>query len=157
MIRKKFARVFVAVASIFFLTMFFPMPSLANVDLSNIKKESVLPDSFAYPLKRLLEKTRLLLSFSQPAKLRYNLNLLEKRASELKALVESDTKSVVETSSQRFAYQAGIVAKFTNNPDDLKVYIPLLEKLRDNFPANGTYWLSIQQDIDAINILTRDL
>ena len=38
-----------------------------------------------------------------------------------------------------------------------KEYKPILEKLRDIYPANSSFWMLIQYDIDTLDILSKKL
>ena len=127
--------------------------------------EKTLPTSSAYPFKRLWEKVRLTLTLTQKGKLDYKKLLLERRLSELVTLVNNGDTENIERASQRFAYQAGIYAEQVqkNNHSTEEAletfgkYARIFPRLRDHYPANGTYWLSIQQDLDTLNILSEKL
>jgi len=128
--------------------------------------QKTLPGSALYPIKRLKEKFTELTSFSSEAKIKYGIILLEKRLSELASLVERKDPIYLESSSQRLSAQAGNLADYASTLDTerkelvlsyFKAYTPPLNKLRDNYPANYAYWLSIQQNIDTLNILSEKL
>lgn len=128
--------------------------------------QKTLPGSALYPIKRFKEKFTALTSFSPEAKIKYGIILLEKRLSELASLVERKDAIYVESSSQRLSAQAGNLADYASSLDAEKkelvlsyfnAYIPSLNKLRDSYPANYAYWLSIQQNIDTLNILAEKL
>ena len=123
--------------------------------------QKTLPGSSGYVFKRLKEKITEFFKFSKQAKFYYRLQLTEKRLSELASLVEAKSINEIANSSQRFAYQAGILAENAFNEENKTIvisnfekYKPVLEKLRDNFPANSPFWLLTQQDIDTLNILS---
>jgi hypothetical protein len=106
------------------------------------------------------------ITISKKEKVRYGILLLEKRLSELVSLVDRKDATYLETSSQRFSAQAGFLANSAAAGDEemkksilsyFEGYKPILEKLRDNYPANYAYWLSIQQDIDTLDILSKKL
>ncbi|MBU0671164.1 hypothetical protein KKF29_03325, partial [Patescibacteria group bacterium] len=72
----------------------------------------------------------------------------------------------IANASQRLAYQAGVFAESSitcgKNEKELVLslfikYKPILEKMRDNFPANSPFWLLSQQDIDTFDILSGKL
>ena len=128
--------------------------------------QKTLPGSTFYPLKRLKEKIYTAITFSVKEKTRYGIVLLEKRLSELASLVDRKDATYLESSAQRFAAQAGVLTNHALTGDrEMKElvlsyfegYKPVLEQLRDNYPANYAYWLSIQQDIDTLNILSEQL
>jgi len=127
--------------------------------------EKTLPTSSLYPFKRLWEKVRLTLTLTQNGKLNYKKLLMEKRLSELVSLVNNKDTENIERASQRFAYQAGVYAEQVqkNNHSTEEAletfgkYKRVFPRLRDHYPANGAYWLSIQQDLDTLNILSDEI
>jgi hypothetical protein len=154
---------------IFILTTLMILPTIVLAESPqsfNLTPQKTLPGSFLYPLKRLNEKIKMKLTFSEKEKERYGITLLEKRLSELASLVDRKDATYLEGSAQRFAAQAGFLANLASHGDkEMKNsvlsyfagYKPILEKLRDAYPANYAYWLSIQQDIDTLNILSGQL
>lgn len=138
----------------------------SNTDIG-IKQERINPGSFYYSLKRAWEKVRWYFTFSDQNKVNYHQDLLNKRLSELKYVVDNKLLSEVETSSQRFAYQAGVLAdvlKKMNDKEgnallleDFEKYKLVLNKLRDNYPANSSFWMLIQHDINTLKILSEQI
>jgi len=151
---------------LFFLTVFQPLIITAEESIS-IKNEAINPSSFYYPLKRLLEKGKEKFMFSNEAKKSFYETLLKTRLAELKFVVENKFLSEVQQSSERFAYQAGILTeelvKQRRSEDKVKIikdfekYSKFLENLRDKYPANSPYWLLIQHDINSLKILSERL
>ncbi|MEK7112230.1 MAG: DUF5667 domain-containing protein [Patescibacteria group bacterium] len=132
----------------------------------HLTPQKTLPGSALYPFKRIKEKIIMVVTFSAKEKARYGIVLLEKRLSELASLVDRKDATYLESSAQRFAAQAGVLANHALTDDKemkelvlsyFEGYKPVLEQLRDNYPANYAYWLSIQQDIDTLNILSEQL
>lgn len=128
--------------------------------------QKTLPGSSNYIFKRMKEKITGFFKFSKEAKISYRKELLERRISEYVSLVENKNQLETADSSQRIAYEAGVLADTSKSEskeiktDILKLfekYKPILAKMRDNFPANSAYWLLSQQDIDTMNILTEKL
>lgn len=121
-------------------------------------------NSEIYPIKRLWEKAFYYLQFSQKAKVNYHEGLLKERLAELKYVAEKNLLSQIETSSNRFAYQAGITINQLKNLNDknklgkilndFNSYSKILANLRDLYTADSSYWRLIQQDIDTLNILS---
>ncbi len=152
-------------ASLVILLSTSPTILLAKDENVVIEKARTLPGSFFYPFKRLLEKTRTVLTFPYSWKFKYQEDLFKERLSELNVVVEKNDINVIETTAQRLAFQAGILSGLSEKSDKYKNetkslferVVPNLENLRDHFPANSTYWLSIQQDIDTLGILTKEL
>lgn len=145
----------------------FPLISMAqSPEFFGLPVQLTLPGSSKYAFKRLKEKVTEFFKFSHPAKFSYRQILLEKRVSEFVNLVENKNQLDLANSSQRLAYQAGILAdsviKDSKENKELVLtlfakYKPILDKMRDHFPANSAFWLLSQQDIDTLNILEAKL
>lgn len=133
----------------------------ANEDSLNIKNETINPGSIYYSFKRLWEKGSAKLQFSSQSKIRFNESLLKTRLAELNYVVQNKLLSEVQSSSERFAYQAGILTKGLSKGNKEKEKIVkefeqiqiFLDKLRDNYPANSSFWMLIQHDINTLKIL----
>lgn len=128
----------------------------------NLIGQKTLPSTPSYSFKRIKEKALMIIKLRPQSKFEYSKVLLEKRLSELVSLVDVKEPSLITGSSQRFSYQAGILADLnsklkTSQKDNIKVkfdnYKKVLSELRDNYPANSAYWLLIQQNIDTLDIL----
>ena len=150
------------------LTLIFASQSMAvfaQEETFNLPVEKTLPTSSLYPFKRLWEKARLIITFTQKGKLNYKKLLLERRLSELVSLVNAGDTENIERASQRFAYQAGIYAEQAEINgqaseealETFEKYKRAFPRLRDHYPANGAHWLSLQQDLDTLNILSDTL
>lgn len=132
-----------------------------------IKNELINPGSFYYSFKRLWEKGLGQLMFSQNSKISFHKAQLKSRLAELKVVVDEKILSEVQRSSERFAYQAGILTNEIVKKDDPKIkgklleefekYDPLLQKLRDRFEANSSFWMLVQHDINTLKILSERL
>lgn len=131
----------------------------------NLKNESINPGSFYYSFKRLWEKASEKLNFNNQSKINFYQSLLHVRLAELKYVVENRVLSEVQTSSERFAYQAGILteALVKENQDKEKTIKEFqkmqefLEYLGDKYPANSSFWMLIQHDINSLKILAERL
>ena len=129
-----------------------------------INYPTITPNSELYPIKRLWEKGFHFVLFSQKMKFNYNEGLLKERLAELKYVAEKKLLSEIETSSNRFAHQAGVTIEQLRNLNDkgrvdktldqFKSYSKTLASLRDLYEANSSFWRLIQQDIDTLNILS---
>lgn len=132
-----------------------------------LKNEIINPGSFYYPLKRLWEKGLVRLQFSSQSKNTFYESQLRTRLAELKFVVEKNFLSEVQTSSERFAYQAGILSEElikqnnTSGKENLikefAAYGKFLDGLRDKYPANSSFWMLIQHDINTLKILSESL
>lgn len=125
---------------------------------------TINPGSFYYPFKRLIEKGRERLVFSRDSKKSFYTSLLKTRLAELNFVVNSKMLSEIQSSSERFAYQAGILAEVGKKGKDsekliqeLEKYSKFLDTLRDKYPANSSFWMLIQHDINTLNILSEQL
>ncbi len=149
-----------------FLVLFFAFlpPTFINAAEDNliIKNEAINPGSLYYSFKRLWEKASLKMQFGDQAKVSYLESLLKTRLAELNYVVENKLLSEVQTSSERFAYQAGILIDKIDKQDTkektsliqrFENYSKYLEKLRDKFEANTSFWMLIQHDINTLKIL----
>ncbi len=132
-----------------------------------IKSEAINPGSFYYSFKRLWEKGLERVQFSKQSKINFYQSQLKTRLAELNYVVERRLLSKVQTSSERFAYQAGVLAeevKVQNKTEEKQnlikqfgVYSNFLAVLRDNYPANTSFWMLVQHDINSLNILSDQL
>ncbi len=133
----------------------------------NIKIESVNPDSFYYKFKRLWEKVQGKLAFSDESKINFQEKILDVRFSELYYVVKNKKLADFQTTTERFSYQAGILTeelmeknKTTDKEKLIKEFELLsrfLEKLRDEYSANSSYWMLIQHNINTLKILSERL
>lgn len=130
-----------------------------------LPKTTVNPGSFYYSFKRIWEKGQEKLAFSGDSKKSLYNSLIKTRLAELSYVVENRVLSEVESSSQRFAYQAGVLTDLVikENKDKQKTteefqqMQKFLEKLRDKYPANSSFWMLIQHDINTLTILSEKL
>lgn len=131
-----------------------------------LPKTSVNPGSFYYSFKRLWEKGIEKLQFSKESKINFYDSQLKVKFAELNFVVENKLLGEVQKSSERFAFQAGILTdelmkqnfkdkeKFIR---EFEAYSKFLEKLRDVYPANTSFWMLIQHDINSLKILSERL
>ena len=130
-----------------------------NLDLKN---ELINPGSFYYSFKRLWEKGLEKLQFSNESKIYFYQSQLKVKLAELNFVVENRLLSEVQQSSERFAFQAGMLTEvlLKENKDKEKTIKEFqqmqkfLEKLRDKYPANTSFWMLIQHDINSLSILS---
>lgn len=148
------------------ICLFLILPNSVSADEVAIPAKSTInPDSYLYSLDRALEKVFYNFQFSNQSKANYYKNLLEERFFELNYIAGNKLIGQVENSSKRFAAQAGVLVDFINAnniekesvKNILDEYKDQLPKLRDNYPANSSYWMLIQQDIDSINLYLEKL
>lgn len=152
---------------LFSFTLFQPLVLYAADENINIKNESINPGSFYYTFKRLWEKGNEKLQFSIQSKISFHDSLLKKRLSELNYVVNNKLLSEVQGSSERFAFEAGTLTNelCTENKADQKEsllkefeqYSQFLPKLRDKYPANSSFWMLVQHDINTLSILSARL
>lgn len=130
-----------------------------------LPKITVNPGSFYYPFKRLIEKGKERVTFSQKGKISLYKSLLKIRLSELNSVVSANFLSEIQGSSERFAYYAGILTEELIRENSSKEqtirefgqFSKFLEKLRDKYPANSSFWMLIQHDINTLSILLEQL
>lgn len=136
----------------------------SSSDNNFLKTPIVKPGSRLFLYKRLWEKLEEETLFLKSAKLFYYHNQTNERFRELKYVVENKRLNDIERASYRFSYEAGKLSEFIlsnnlsfeQNTQNFSQYIPLLENFRDDFPAQSSNWLLIQQDIDTLNILQKN-
>lgn len=139
----------------------------AQADKAVVKSQRINPGSIYYPLKRFWEKSLELVTFTPRGRISYHKMLLEDRLAELKYVADNKLLSEFQQSSERFSYETGILTEMLeelNNADKkkeiLQVYdndAKFLPSLRDQFHANSSFWLLIQQNIDTLNIMSNRL
>lgn len=143
------------------------IPVYANESGSlELKTENINPGSVYYPVKRAWEKISEKLQFGKEGKINFQKSLLDRRLSELKYVVDNNLLNEVQTSSERFAYQAGMLledSKEQNSKDNkesvikkFESYGGLLGELRDRYPANSSFWMLVQHDINTLQILLQE-
>lgn len=156
---------------IYLATMFlyFASPFIVYADntVDNIKEPSIKPSGgFYYLIKRGYEKILEKFQFSDNSKLTYHQNLLLNRLSELKYVAERKELHELQKATERFSYEAGKLAQISErlkNADKIKIqnqfneYKPVLEKLRDLYEYNSSFFRLIQYDIDTLDILSKKL
>lgn len=142
--------------------------SLTNLPLvygqqeTNLPSISIQPGMTYYPIKRLFEKLIEKLQFTNETKEKYYKDLVQKRLAELKYVVDKDYLDQVEKSTQRVSYQVGILTDYVigKNLNNKKQSLAnlykedkiILEKLRDKYSANSSYWMLVQHVINSIDI-----
>ena len=164
---KRIVKIYLLFLFFFLVLTFAWVPAYADQSFDNleIKTQKINPGSFYYSFKRLWEKFRVKLVFDTQSRVSINESLLKTRLAELNYIVEHKLLSEVQTSSERFAYQAGILTEevLKANKDKEKALKnfeqlgKILEKLRDNYPANSSFLMLIQHDINTLNILSERL
>jgi len=141
---------------------------LATVVQAKDEQTSALPDvrippeSFYYPIIRIIEKAQVNFYLNSDSKADFYKNLVQKRVAELKHVVDNSYLDQIERSSQRVSYQVGILTDYivSKNLNSKKSSIIdlykkdkiILEKLRDKYPANSSFWMLIQHIINSIDI-----
>lgn len=138
-----------------------------NTSSLSLPKTNINPGSFYYPVKRILEKGWERLQFSETQKIAFYKSQLKTRLAELNYVVEKKLLSEVQSSSERFAYTAGILteelvrqnkaADKENLIKEFEQFSKFLDKLRDVYPANSSFWMLIQHDINSLKILSERL
>ncbi|MBI2085922.1 hypothetical protein HYT74_01115 [Candidatus Daviesbacteria bacterium] len=151
---------------LFFIMMSFVISGTAyatqELNLPDIK---ITPGSFYYSFKRIWEKGWEKLQFNSTSKIAFYESQLKTRLAELNYVVEKKLLSEVQKSTERFAYTAGILAEtlVKENKDQEKTVEEFrkiqiyLEKLRDQYPANSSFWMLVQHDINTLGILSEKL
>lgn len=127
----------------------------------NLPAQAINPGDFYYLPVRLWEKIAEKFQFNNDTKFKYSSSLIDKRISELGYVVKNRRLDDVQRSSERLAYEVGRLTEFLikqpnrEMKDQLKTkinnFLPALSELRDYFPANSSFWMLVQHDINAFN------
>lgn len=153
----------------FLIALFLIPPNLIytkDLEHPDLPKTTLNPGSFYYNFKRLWEKGRELFLFSNKLKQPYYESLLRKRLAELKYVAEDKILSELQRATERFAFQAGkltdVIEKSGSEEKEkltkeFENYDDLLIDLRDKYPANSSFWILIQHDINTLKILSERL
>lgn len=144
-----------------------PVVVSAEENVTEIKNEFINPGSFYYSFKRLWEKGFERLQFGTKSKVNFHFSQFQTRVAELNYVIENKFLSEVQQSSERLAFEAGVLTdqliKQNNNEEKQKYikefekYVKPLEKLRDMYPANTSFWMLVQHDINTLQILSEKL
>lgn len=118
-------------------------------------------------IERQKEKITLFLKFTTNDKLKYYKYLSEKRLAEIVYATENEYGDRIEETSARYLANIGNLTKYVESNNispykqeliDLSInHISVLENLRDLFPANSGWWLSIQHDINVIKMFSKQV
>ncbi|MBI2596882.1 hypothetical protein HYW41_01885 [Candidatus Daviesbacteria bacterium] len=137
------------------------VPSISAQELEkiNLPAQVVNPGDFYYSAIRLWEKITERFQFNNDAKFRYSSSLIDKRVSELIFVIKDKRLDEVQRSSERLAYQVGVLTEFlikqksSQEKEQLRAkingFLPALSELRDAYPANSSYWMLVQHDINS--------
>lgn len=160
-----FSRIIFAVALSLYLVS--PFAVYAGAISQSIKEPLIKPNGdIFYNVKRGYEKILEKFQFSNASKLNYHQNLLLTRLSELKYVAERKDLGQLQKSTERFSYEAGKLTQLSEKlhsidkasiQNKFKEYKPVLEKLRDLYVYNSSFWRLIQYDIDTLDILSKKL
>lgn len=149
----------------FILFLAFSLPINTFASELDLPKTVLNPDNYLFfNLKRLIEKGEFYIKFNKESKAKYYKDLTLKRLSELKYVVDNKLLGEVEKSTQRLSYQVVVLsdyisanrAELTNTIPETKEllinYNNLLATLRDQYPANSSFWMLVQHSINSINL-----
>lgn len=132
----------------------------SELEKLNLPTQSVNPGDFYYSPVRLWEKITEKFQFKTDTKFKYSNSLIDKRMSELGYVIKNKRLDEVQRSTQRLAYQVGVLSelliqnKNTQMKEQLNKkinsFFPALAELRDNFPANSSFWMLVSHDINGL-------
>ena len=132
------------------------------IKTQNISYEKVNPGSFSYSIKRLKEKTLLLLLSPLPSKkTKIHEDILKARLSELKKVVDEKNIAHIEKSSQRYSAAAGeyadyVLAKNKSKKDEVKKRLEehkkYIEEFLLHFDGTTAEWRFIKHDLDYLDL-----
>lgn len=130
----------------------------SELEKLNLPTQSINPGDFYYPAVRLLEKIGEKFQFDNNAKFNYLNFLIDKRMSELSFVIKRNRLDEIQRSTERLSYQVGITTDFLIKQKDKKGllkakinnFLPTLAELRDKHPANSSFWMLVQHDINSL-------
>lgn len=133
---------------------------------SSYEHQDTYPGMPYYSVKRLFEKISGKLLFMKDSRINFEQKLLKKRFSELKYIIETKNLDEIQRTSERFAYQAGILTNLNlKEPKEKKERIITLFKnykddltlLKFNFEMDSSYWILMLHDVNSLDSLTARL
>lgn len=119
--------------------------------------EDINPNLLVYPLKRGLEKIKLVFLLGREQKMGYSYQLFEVRFRELVYIINHKKEGFIPYAADRYISFLGEM-KSEYPPDQnyrsqIQRYLKLLSRMRDIFPANSPNWQKIQQTTDVTGSL----
>ena len=141
------------------LTFFLPSIKTASAQEQtpaiDIGRELINPGSVLFPIKRLSEKTQLLV-FSKIGPSKENpfiLKLLRRRFRELYYVFESNDLENFEKVAIRYNTTIGLIIDKNidlspENTDKYDAYFQILSRMKDTYEYGSSYWLLTQQAIE---------
>lgn len=136
-----------------FAKQFLTEDELKNLGLTGY--ESINTDSPNYIFKRGLEEFKLRFLFpDKQKKAEYLSKLLDIRFKELVYMINNDQIGIFENTARRYnTFSGKIIGNYKDlNPhlkEQTKNYVKILERLRDRYHSNSSYWLMVQETIDT--------
>jgi len=119
--------------------------------------ERVNPNLLIYPIKRIAEHIKLNLLFDKEKRKEYIFNLYEVRLKELVYIVNNKKEGFLSFTADRYNSFVGKIKKdYPLGKDEkqkFQVYIRLLERLRDIYPAQSVNWSKLNETIDTTKSL----
>lgn len=116
--------------------------------------ESINPNLLIFPVKQIVEKIELTLTFNKEDKTKYQYTLLDKRFKELVFIINFKKTGFLEETVARYNTHIGNLIKNNkdiaiNYKDKLSDYIKVLKTLQDRYNSISSYRLLIQYAIDT--------
>lgn len=116
--------------------------------------ESINPNLLIFPVKQVVEKIELTLTFNKEDKAKYQYTLLDKRFKELVFIINFKKTGFLEEAVQRYNSNLGNLIVNNKNlaldyKDKILTYTIVLKTLQDRYNSISAYRLLIQQAIDS--------
>ena len=116
--------------------------------------ESINPNLLIFPVKQIVEKIELTLTFNKEDKAKYQYTLLDKRFKELVFIINFKKTGFLEETVQRYNSHLGNLIVNNKNlaldyKDKILTYTIVLKTLQDRYNSISAYRLLIQQAIDS--------
>lgn len=133
---------------------------------SKVEQNPSDPGTISFLIIRLFEKVSEKILFMDDSKINFSKKILNKRFSELVYLAEKKDTEQIQKSSERFAYQSGILTELVKNqsPSEKEKVVSLfnsykddLNKIKHNYEQDSGYWILMLHDINTLSFLTARL
>lgn len=146
------------------LLIFILIPTLTRADviLESTPSVQVKVEKISNVMDRFKEKFTLFFKFRSEDKLSFQQQLVEQRLGELDYVIKNGQGDFIEEVSSRYAAYVGRYGENILSSKNIaqkkqalvmfKNHSQILAVMRDNFPANSSFWMLLQHDINTIQI-----
>lgn len=144
--------------------LFIPQMAMAETVVESTPSVKVKVEKVSNVMDRFKEKITLFFKFRSEDKLSFQQQLVEQRLGELDYVIKSGQGDFIEEVSSRYSAYVGRYGEAILSSNNItqkeqalemfKNHPQILALMRDNFPANSSFWMLLQHDINTIQIYT---